>query len=104
MTTWNTTRVDFILCNKKLMGGQFRAEYLYTLNSDHIPVVLTLTPDVNFITSTADSYVNYINPNSPVLKSRGKRKSKKNKRSMRGNKNRRNIKTSKRRHTKKSNI
>jgi endonuclease/exonuclease/phosphatase family metal-dependent hydrolase len=47
MTTWNTTRVDFIFCNKK-MDGDFRAEYLYTLNSDHIPVILTLTNNTTF--------------------------------------------------------
>lgn len=47
MTTWNNTRVDFIFCNKKIIGD-FRAEYFYTLNSDHIPVVLTLTPNTKF--------------------------------------------------------
>jgi len=47
MTTWNTTRVDFILCNKEIVSG-FRAEYFYTLNSDHIPVVLTLESKLTF--------------------------------------------------------
>lgn len=47
MTTWNTTRVDFILCNKENVGG-IRAEYFYTLNSDHIPVVITLEPGLTF--------------------------------------------------------
>ena len=43
MTTWNGTRVDFIYCNKPLNG--IIPEYYYTLSSDHIPVILTLTPD-----------------------------------------------------------
>jgi hypothetical protein len=47
MTTWNNTRVDFIFCNRKITGN-IRAEYYYTLSSDHIPVVLTLTPDIKF--------------------------------------------------------
>ena len=42
ITAWNNTRVDFIFCNKTILGD-FRAEYLYTTNSDHLPVILTLT-------------------------------------------------------------
>jgi endonuclease/exonuclease/phosphatase family metal-dependent hydrolase len=48
MTTWNTTRVDFIFCNRAIMG-EFRAEYFYTMHSDHIPVVLTLTSETSFL-------------------------------------------------------
>ena len=47
MTTWNNTRVDFIFCNKTI-SGDFRAEYLYTPNSDHLPVILTLTQNTVF--------------------------------------------------------
>jgi endonuclease/exonuclease/phosphatase family metal-dependent hydrolase len=43
MTTWNGTRVDFIMCNKNISG--YRAEYYYTLGSDHLPVILTLQKD-----------------------------------------------------------
>lgn len=43
MTTWNGTRVDFIFCSKKIKG--VIPEYMYSLSSDHIPVILTLTPD-----------------------------------------------------------
>jgi len=43
MTTWNGTRVDFIFCSKKIKG--VIPEYFYTLSSDHIPVILTLTTD-----------------------------------------------------------
>jgi endonuclease/exonuclease/phosphatase family metal-dependent hydrolase len=50
MTTWNTTRVDFIFCNRPIQGD-FRAEYFYTLNSDHIPVLLTLTHGTRFLSS-----------------------------------------------------
>lgn len=47
MTTWNNTRIDFIFCNKKI-NGDFRAEYYYTNSSDHIPVILTITPNTTF--------------------------------------------------------
>jgi endonuclease/exonuclease/phosphatase family metal-dependent hydrolase len=48
MTTWNNTRVDFIMCNRHVNPDGFRAEYLYSLNSDHIPVVLTLLGSARF--------------------------------------------------------
>jgi endonuclease/exonuclease/phosphatase family metal-dependent hydrolase len=48
MTAWNNTRVDFIFCNK-IITGDFRAEYLYTANSDHLPVILTLTKNTVFV-------------------------------------------------------
>jgi endonuclease/exonuclease/phosphatase family metal-dependent hydrolase len=60
MTTWNNTRVDFIFCNKQI-SGDFRAEYLYTDNSDHLPVVLTLTKSTQF------------NESKPFQKTGGKR-------------------------------
>lgn len=47
MTAWSNTRVDFIFCNKT-MTGDFRAEYLHTTNSDHLPVILTLTGRTKF--------------------------------------------------------
>lgn len=43
MTTWNGTRVDFIMCNKNIIG--YRTEYYYTHGSDHLPVILTLQKD-----------------------------------------------------------
>ena len=54
MTTWNNTRVDFIFCNKTV-SGDFRAEYLYTENSDHLPVILTLTERTVFGTKIKTS-------------------------------------------------
>lgn len=49
MTTWNQNRVDFIFCNRKVRQPETMvAEYAYTANSDHIPVVLTMTKEVEF--------------------------------------------------------
>lgn len=48
MTAWSNIRVDFIFCNKQ-MSGPFRAEYYMTDNSDHIPVILTITPHTRFL-------------------------------------------------------
>jgi len=47
MTTWSNIRVDFIFCNKKI-NGPFRAEYYWTISSDHLPVILTITPNTVF--------------------------------------------------------
>jgi endonuclease/exonuclease/phosphatase family metal-dependent hydrolase len=54
MTVWNGTRVDYIFCNKRIHGN-YRAEYYYTTNSDHIPVIITLTPDCTFHSSKKGS-------------------------------------------------
>ena len=49
MTTWNQNRVDFIFCNRKVRQPETMvAEYAYTANSDHIPVVLTMNKEVEF--------------------------------------------------------
>ena len=47
MTAWSNIRVDFIFCNKQIYGP-FRAEYYMTENSDHIPVIITITPQTTF--------------------------------------------------------
>jgi endonuclease/exonuclease/phosphatase family metal-dependent hydrolase len=52
VTTWNNMRVDFIFCNRRIVN--YRAEYLYTTASDHIPVVLTLEEDF-YVNPLSDS-------------------------------------------------
>ena len=50
MTTWNLNRVDFIFCNRRARRADTMvAEYAYTASSDHIPVVLTIAQDVEFV-------------------------------------------------------
>ena len=50
MTAWNLNRVDFIFCNRRVkQADTLVPEYAYTANSDHIPVVLTITKDVEFV-------------------------------------------------------
>ena len=50
MTTWNLNRVDFIFCNRVARRADTMvAEYVYSANSDHIPVVLTIAQDVDFV-------------------------------------------------------
>lgn len=50
MTAWNLNRVDFIFCNRRVkQANTLIPEYAYTANSDHIPVVLTITKDVEFV-------------------------------------------------------
>ncbi len=50
MTAWNLNRVDFMFCNRRVkQANTLIPEYAYTANSDHIPVVLTITKDVEFV-------------------------------------------------------
>lgn len=50
MTAWNLNRVDFIFCSRRVkQADTLIPEYAYTANSDHIPVVLTMTKDVEFV-------------------------------------------------------
>ena len=41
-TVWNNVKVDFIFCNIDIPKRYITAEYLYTTNSDHIPVILNI--------------------------------------------------------------
>jgi len=49
MTVWTGIRVDFIFCNKKIIGNDHSAEVLFTENSDHLPVVLTIGENARFV-------------------------------------------------------
>ena len=44
-TAWNNVKVDFIFCNINIPKKYITAEYLYTTNSDHIPVILSIKKD-----------------------------------------------------------